>query len=245
MNGAEPRLKDKICLITGSNRGIGRAVAERFASEGATVIAAMRDLSYSDDFSFPVVPMCLDVTKESDIREVIKNIKSQFGRLDVLVNNAGIVTNEPLGMISRNSLRDIFDVNVFGLLDLSQQVANRFMRRQEYGSIINIASLVGLKGAAGQCAYSASKGAVISLTYSMAKELAPYKIRVNAIAPGIIGSERIKEWMNGPYKDAVNRILMGRIGTPEEVAAAGVYFASDDSLYTTGQVLSIDGENIF
>ena len=142
MSNRGSRLKDKVCLITGSNRGIGKAIAERFESERATVIAAMRDISQAEFESKQIIPIRLDLSKESDINEVIKFIKSQFGQLDVLVNNAGLVTNEPLGMISRTNLRKIFEVNVIGLLDLSQQVTTRFMRRQKSGSIINIASLV-------------------------------------------------------------------------------------------------------
>ncbi len=234
-------LENRICLVTGASRGIGRAIVEAYAGEGAIVYAGVRD--QDKDYSFPnnVTPILLDLEDDKSIISAVKTIKSDYGRLDVLVNNAGIVSNEPLGMISKDMLRHMFEVNVFGMLDLSQMIATRFMIKQKSGSIINMASIVGVKGCAGQVAYSASKGAVISSTYSMAKELAGYNIRVNAIAPGIIETERVHDLLEKEYSESSKRILMERIGSPSDVAKVCVMLASDMTEYMTGQVVSVDG----
>ncbi len=137
--------------------------------------------------------------------------------------------------------REMFEVNVFGMMELTQIVATRFMMKQKSGSIINMASVVGVEGSRGQIAYSASKGAVISMTKSMSKELAPYNIRVNAIAPGMIQTERLNVTMKDAYKDKAPAIGMGRLGNPQEVADGCLYFAADLSAYTTGQILVIGG----
>ena len=182
-----------------------------------------------------------DISKSDEIKNAILKIKKDANQIDVLVNNAGLVQNDLLGMISIDNMKKMFDVNVFGLMELSQLVAVKFMKKQKSGSIINIASIVGVEGSKGQIAYSASKGAVISITKSMAKELAPDQIRVNAVAPGMIETDRLKVTIKDQYKDAVPSIGMGRLGTPEEIGSACLYLASDGSKYTTGQVLVIAG----
>ena len=234
-------LKDKICVVTGAGRGIGRAIVEAYSREGAKVFACVRDLEHNYDFPSNVCILYLDLEDSRSIQEAIKTVKNESGHVDVLVNNAGIVSNEPLGLIARDEIRKMFEVNVFGLIDLSQLIATRFMIKQKSGSIINIASLVGLKGCAGQVAYSASKGAVISATYSMSKELAPHNIRVNAVAPGIITTDRVNALLANEYKESAEHILMGRPGIPSEVADLCVMLASDQTGYITGQVISIDG----
>lgn len=246
-------LKDKVCLVTGASRGIGRAVAERFAEEGAIVYANARAegclTSWAETVSANaegcIVPIYFDLTRPEEIKRAAMHLKKEQGRVDVLVNNAGVVTNEVLGMISRDRTRDMFEVNVLGLLDLTQLIVSRFMVRQKSGSVINMASLVGLEGSKGQIAYSASKGAVIAMTKSMAKELAPHNIRVNAIAPGMIGTERLQDTIRETYKDHTPLIGMGRLGTVEEIADACMYFASDRSGYTTGQILAVGGGIVF
>ena len=242
-------LKNKVCLITGTSRGIGKAIAELFAKEGAIVYANAREdgclTEWADilnkETCGEVLPLYFDLAKPEEIKQAIIRIKKEQGRVDVLVNNAGMVTNELLGMISRDKTREMFEVNVLGLLDLTQFVVSKFMMRQKCGSVINMASMVGLEGSKGQIAYSASKGAVISMTKSMAKELAPHNIRVNAIAPGMIGTERLQNTIKEAYKDNIPMIGMGRLGMPEEIAQACLYFASDASSYTTGQILAVGG----
>lgn len=245
-------LADKVCLITGTSRGIGQSTAERFAGEGAIVYAEARTEGSLDAWAEEIssktegkiIPVYFDVTDSEGIKKAVIRLKKEQGKIDVLVNNAGMVTNELLGMISKDKTREMFEVNVFGLLELTQLVATRFMMRQKSGSIVNIASLVGVEGSRGQVAYSASKGAVIALTKSMAKELAEYHVRVNAIAPGMIETERLKTTIEDVYKGNIPFVGMGRLGTPEEVADACMYFASELSTYTTGQILGIAGSMI-
>lgn len=242
-------LSDKVCLITGTSRGIGQVIAERFAAEGAIVYANARSegcleewaKQVTDNVAGQIIPIYFDMAKSEEIKQAIMRLKKEQGKIDVLVNNAGIVTNEVLGMISIDKMREMFEVNVFGLTELTQLVTTRFMVRQKGGSIVNIASIVGVEGSRGQAAYSASKGAVIALTKSMAKELAPHNIRVNAVAPGMIATDRIKTTIKDVYKDNIPPIGMGRLGTPEEIADTCLYFASEQSSYTTGQILAVGG----
>jgi 3-oxoacyl-[acyl-carrier protein] reductase len=148
-----------------------------------------------------------------------------------------------LSMINFDSLRNMFEVNVIAMIQLIQLVS-RIMGRQKSGSIINMSSIVGVNGVGGQLAYSATKGAVISLTKSAAKELAPSNIRVNAIAPGMVATERLVEVFEKSFKDRLNDIGMGRLAKPEEIANACVFFGSDLSEYVSGQVLGVDGSTV-
>ena len=242
-------LENKVCMVTGTSRGIGRCIAETFAREGAIVYANARTEGcleqWADNFNRNVtgriIPIYFDISKSDEIKKAILQLKKDKTTLNVLVNNAGIVQNELLGMISIKKTKEMFEVNVFGLLELSQYVAMQFMKRQKQGSIINISSAVGVEGSRGQIAYSASKGAVISITKSMAKELAHDNIRVNAVAPGMIHTERLEVTIKEEYNGHIPEIGMGRLGTPEEVAGACLYLASDLSTYTTGQILEIGG----
>lgn len=242
-------LSDKVCLITGTSRGIGQVIAERFAAEGGIVYANARSEGCLDEWAEQVtdnaagqiVPIYFDMTRSEEIRQAVMRIRKEQGRVDVLVNNAGMIVNEMLGMVSIDKMREMFEVNVFGLTELTQLIATRFMIKQKSGSIVNIASIVGVEGSRGQIAYSASKGAVIALTKSMAKELAPHNVRVNAVAPGMTATDRLNVKIKDVYKDNTPPIGMGRLGTPEDVANACLYFASEQSSYTTGQVLVVGG----
>lgn len=240
-------LEGKVCLVTGAGQGIGRAIARKFAEEGATVYA--NDLlpeplnELASEFESSVIPVCFDIVDYNASKNLIIQIKKDQQQIDILVNNAGIVTYEMLGMIDINKLRNMFEVNVFAVIQLIQLVS-RLMMRQRNGSIINIASIVGAKGVKGQLAYSASKGAVISLTLSAAKELAEYNIRVNALAPGMVGTERFIKVFEHSFKERLDDIGMGRLGKPEEIANACLFLGSDLSEYITGQIIGVDGSTI-
>lgn len=244
-------LENKVCLITGAGRGIGRAIAERFASDGAVVYA--NDLTLGDMESWAVecasrncikvVPVCFDVTDSSALKNGLMSVFKAEGRIDCVVNNAAIISNRKLGMIAKADMERMFSVNVLAVIDMIQ-TASRLMARGGGGCFVNIASITGVVGSPGQVAYSATKGAVISLTKSAAKELAPQHIRVNAVAPGIVRTERFDELYlsDGSKIDSrIEKIALGRLGTPEDVADACSFLASDRASYISGQILGVDG----
>lgn len=244
----DPLLKGKTCLVTGAGRGIGRAIAELFAQQGAFVyaneraegtVAAWRQ-KLDGLTARAIEPILFDVSQERAVREAVLRIKREKGQLDVLVNNAAIEANELIGMISEAQMRRMTEVNVYGPIYAIQAVS-RVMRRQEGGSIVNIASLTGLRGNAGQLVYSATKGAVVALTKSAAKELAPWGIRVNAIAPGLTDTGMMQTADLSKLEARVANIGMGRVAEPDDIAKACLFMASDLSGYVSGQVLAVDG----
>jgi len=245
-------LEGKICLVTGTNRGIGQSIVERYAEEGAIVFANARKEGSIDDwaqacskkYNTTVIPLYFDITDAVACKEAILKIKADYGRIDVLVNNAGMVTYELLPMIDFNQLRTMFDINVIAMIQLVQ-LASRVMSRQKSGSIINMSSIVGVQGVKGQLGYSATKGAVISLTKSAAKELIEHNIRVNAIAPGMVGTERFTQVFEEKFKDKMANIGIGRLAEPNEIANVCVFLASDLSTYVTGQIIGVDGSTSF
>ena len=235
-------LENKVAIVTGAGRGIGRAIAEKYANEGAIVYAV--DIREDDlkwvEKNENVHSVTLDICDFAAVKNCIMAIKKEHGRIDVLVNNAGLISYEMMSMIDYDKFRKMIEVNVVSLIFLMQLVA-RIMSRQKSGSIINMASMVAVKGAAGQLSYSATKGAVISATKSAAKELANSHIRVNAIAPGMVGTERFKAVLEEKFSQKINDIPFGRLAEPEDIANAALYLASDISSYVTGQVLGVDG----
>lgn len=241
-------LKDKVAFITGASRGIGRATAEVFAREGAILILNGRDearlTAFKEElvtkYSSQVYVAPYDVTDTNAIKQTFQQIKKQFGKLDVLVNNAGILDDALLGMISEQSVKQTFSVNIESMI-YHMQLASRLMVRQKGGSIINVSSIIGRTGNAGQVVYGASKSAVIGATYSAAKELGSHAIRVNAVAPGFIDTDMTKQISTEKYNKRLSEITMQRIGQPEEVANTILFLASDLSSYVTGQVLGVDG----
>ena len=241
----EKLLSDKVCIITGAGRGIGRAIAEKFASEGAIVYALdirEDDLKWAEEQT-NIHGMTLDICDFSAVKNGVISIKKEHGHIDVLVNNAGLISYEMMSMIDYNFFRRMLEVNVVSLVHFMQLVG-RVMARQQSGSIINMGSMVAVNGAAGQLSYASSKGAVISATKSAAKELAGNHIRVNAIAPGMVGTERFKAVLEEKFSQKINDIPFGRLAEPEDIANAALYLASDLSSYVTGQVLGVDGAAI-
>jgi len=236
-------LEDKVCLITGTSRGIGAAMASRFAQEGARVYATVRQGQADEDFvpaAGQIAQLVLDVTDPAALKAAILRIKQQQARLDVLVNNAGVMKDALIGMIDRDTIEQNFSVNVYAPIELIQ-LAAKLMRRQQSGSIINVSSLVGLVGNRGQLAYAAAKGAVVAMTKAAAKELAPSNIRVNAVAPGMIDTQLFRSAGAEAVERFTNSIGLGRVGSPEEVADVCLFLASDLSRYVTGQIIGVDG----
>lgn len=241
-------LDGKVCLVTGASRGIGAATVRRFAEEGAIVYANARTEGCLDEVcaelsttcGTTVRPLYFDVRDEAAAKKAIIQIRKETGRLDVLVNNAGIMKDALIGMISRDLMQEIFETNVFGSMNMLQ-LASKVMTPQKSGSIINLASIVGVEGNPGQLVYSASKGAVATMTKTASKELAPQGIRVNAIAPGMIDTDMFRSVGEEKMQEYLGNIRMGRFGNPEDIADAMVFLASDLSRYTTGQIIGVNG----
>ena len=234
-------LENKVCIITGAAQGIGRQIAEQFADDGAIVYACDRQEFTSNNENIHSV--LLDITDAASVKTTFMQIFKTEGRIDCLVNNAGIVYNRKIGMITREETERMFLVNVIAALELLQ-LTSRLMARCGGGSIVNIASVTAVLGSPGQVAYSATKGAIISMTKSAAKELASQGIRVNAVAPGIVKTERFAELYESDgnkIDERIQRIALGRLGTPEDIAHACAFLASDRANYISGQILGVDG----
>ena len=239
-------LKDKVCIVTGAAQGIGKAIAQQLLSEGAIVYGCDRaegSMSGMEAADPRFHALYFDVTDAQGAKAAMMTVKKAEGGIDVLVNNAGVVFNKKIGMIVREETELMFRVNVIAVIELIQLVS-RIMARTGGGSIVNIASVTAVLGSAGQSAYSATKGAIIAFTKSSAKELAPQGIRVNAVAPGIVHTERFEELYeaSGDKIDArIGRIALGRLGLPEDIARACSFLASDNASYISGQILGVDG----
>lgn len=236
-----------VVLVTGASRGIGRACAEAFAAAGWAVVVngssnAIEDVAaqIADAHGVPTLATIADAADDKAVDGCYRAIFSRFKRLDGLVNNAGILCDGPLGMIAPDAARRAFAVNALGPL-FHIQAATRLMRRGGKGVIVNLASIMGERGAAGASAYAATKAAVTGLTLSAAKELAPLGIRVNAVAPGMIETDMLAGLKDALRAERLKTIPMGRFGTAEEVAEVVLFLCSDAARYVTGQVLGVDG----
>lgn len=242
-------LEGKICIVTGAGRGIGMAITKLFAENGAFVYANDVSLNSIDNWISDIPseiqkkirPLYFDITNEKQIRENILVIKRESEHVDILINNAGIEYNEIIGMISEKRMKEMFEVNVFGAINMIQIVSRLMSRQKKGGCIINISSLVGLHGNSGQLVYSATKGAIISLTKSAAKELADKGIRVNSIAPGLTQTEMMKQADLNKLQERISNIRLGRLATPLDIAKGCLLLSSDYAEYISGQVLSVDG----
>jgi Dehydrogenases with different specificities (related to short-chain alcohol dehydrogenases) len=239
-------LKNKVCIITGASRGIGKETAELFASEGAMVIVNSSSAGGADEwinkskYKDNLKAYYFDITDNSAIHENMLLIKKEFRRIDVLVNNAGIEYNELIGMVSYEHMDKMFKVNVYGTINMIQ-AASRIMSRNGGGSIINISSMAGIRGNKGQFVYSATKGAVIAATKSAAKELAQKNIRVNSVAPGLTQTEMMEKTDIKKLQSRIDNICMGRIAQPKDIAGACLLLASDYASYISGQIIPVDG----
>jgi NAD(P)-dependent dehydrogenase (short-subunit alcohol dehydrogenase family) len=249
-------LQGKVAIVTGGGRGIGKAVAQGFAKAGAKVAITSRKINDLEaagaeirSFGGEALPVQAHLAKAEEINRMVATVLDRFGRVDILVNNAG--TSPAMGSVLDSDERlwdTVINLNLKGLYYTSQAVA-RVMKKQGGGRIINVASIDGFKPEPGVSIYSISKAGVRMVTQAFAAELAPYNIRVNAIAPGPISTKMLdSHWLHLPpeeaqkAKEALGRLTpLGRVGEPEEIAGAAIYLASDASSYTTGAEIVIDG----
>lgn len=244
------RLKDKIALVTGSSRGVGRAVALAFAQEGANVVvnysanetAANEVVEAIQSLGRKAIAVRADVAQHSDAEHLVLTAIETFGRLDILVNNAGFTRPAMLLKMTEDQWDQVVDIHLKGAF-LCAQAAGRQMKEQNTGKIINVTSVAGLVGTVGQVNYSAAKGGIVSMTKSIARELARYNVCANVICLGIVATDmtekiRTDEKLKEIY---MNRILLKRFAESEDIAPAFVFLASDESNYITGQLLCVDG----
>lgn len=246
------RMKGKLALVTGGSRGIGAAIAAAFAAAGARVVIASRKAEelaataarINDQYAGAVFARACHTGRPEAIAELMSWIDQQHGTVDVAVNNAA--TNPyfgPLLNVEWAAWDKTFDLNVKGYFEVARQVARRLLAQNRGGSIINVASIVGLRGAPMQGVYAMSKAAVISMTQTLAVELGRANIRVNAIAPGLVETRFAATLVNNPEAAAffTARAPLGRHAQPEEIAPMAVYLGSDESTFVTGQVFPVDG----
>lgn len=246
------RLSGRVALVTGGSRGIGAAVARRLAAEGATVAinyagradAAAAVVAAIDAAGGTAAAFQADVSDATACAALVEGVVSRFGRIDVLVNNAGITRDGLLVRMSDDDWRAVIDTNLSGAFYLSRAVG-KLMMKQRSGSIVNMASVVGMMGNAGQANYAAAKAGLIGLTKSVARELAGRGVRANAVAPGFIATDMTDALSETARGAATSSIAMGRLGTPEDIAATVAFLASDDAAYITGQVIAVDGGMTF
>lgn len=237
----------RVALVTGASQGIGRACALRLAKSGATVAVAARNREKLDEVvretaasGGQAAAFALDVADEEQVKAVCKAVIAQFGKIDILVNNAGITHDQLVMRMKRADWDSVIQTNLTSAYLCTQQVTSS-MLKQRWGRIINIASVFGQMGQAGQANYAASKAGLIGLTMAIARELASRSITCNAVAPGFIETA-MTEVLSGEFKEgALKMIPLGRTGTPEEVAHAVAFLASDEAGYITGHVLNVNG----
>ncbi len=236
----------RVVLITGAGRGIGAAIARRFAAEGARL--ALVDVNAGQLQSFAaeleadgcqVLPISADITDKARVEQLMAEVTDHFGRLDVLVNNAGIIRDGFISKISEQDWDQVIDVNLKGAF-LCCQAAFPTLKAQQYGKIVNIVSRAWL-GNIGQANYSASKGGLVSLTRTLALEFARFQINVNAVAPGLIDTPMSQSMPEEARARLIRMQPTGKMGKVEDIAAAVAFLASDDAVFITGQVLHVDG----
>lgn len=241
-------LQGKCALVTGGSRGIGRAVCLELARQGARVAvnyagnaaAAEETVKACEALGAEAFAIQADVADAAASEAMVKEVLARFGRLDILVNNAGVTRDGLMPMMKEADWDAVLDTNLKGAFHCMKAVY-RPMMKQKYGRIVNLSSIVGLRGNAGQANYAASKAGLIGLTKSMAKELAARNVTVNAVAPGFIDTDMTAALPEKAREAMLSAIPMGRLGQAEDVAKAVAFFAGDESAYVTGQVLCVDG----
>ena len=240
--------ENKVALITGATRGIGKEIALELARNGFNIAANCRNINDSlnemkkeiESYNVKCEFVEADVANFEQCEKMVKQTIEKLGKIDVLVNNAGIIKDNLLLRMTKEEFESVIDVNLVGTFNVTRHVIP-YMVKQRSGRIINIASIVGVMGNAGQTNYSASKAGIIGFTKSLAKEVASRNILVNAVAPGFIRTDMTKS-MTDEHEDKINALIpLKRVGDPKEVAKVVRFLSSDDSSYITGQVINIDG----
>ena len=240
-------LKDRVAIITGGARGIGRQIALSFAKEGADI--ALCDVNAEalavtqkdiEAMGRKAVTGVVDVTKSDQVESFVQKTLDKFGKIDILVNNAGITKDGLLVRMSESDWDAVIAVNLKGAFNCTKAVS-KIMMKQRDGRIVNMASIIGIMGNAGQANYAASKGGLIALTKTVAKELASRNVRANAIAPGFIQTEMTAKLPDNVKSEMLKFVPLARFGTVQDVANLALFLASDNSSYITGQVIQVDG----
>ena len=244
------KLEGKVALVTGSSRGVGKAVALGFAASGADVVinytsnqdAADNVVSEIQTMGRSAVAVKADVAVKSEVERLVNSAAEKFGKLDILVNNAGFTRPAMMVKMSEDQWDQVVDIHLKGAF-MCSQAAGKLMKEQNSGKIINVTSVAGIVGTVGQINYSAAKGGIISMTKSIAREMARYNVCANVISLGIVATDmtekiRTDEKLKDIY---MNRILLKRFAVPDDISPAFVFFASDDSNYITGQLVCVDG----
>lgn len=243
------RFSGRTAIVTGAAAGIGRAVAERLAGEGARVALLDREAEPLAELAaglaarrMEVLPLVADMAEEEAVVTAVREARARFGRVDMLVNNAGVGLEKPLLAHTLRDFRTIFEVNLFGLFVALREVARAMIEDGGAGAIVNVASVAGLRGSAGRAAYGPSKAAVIDLTQVAAVELARHGIRVNAVAPGPVETELVRRMHRLVTREAwLRHVPQRRYGAPADVAAAVLFLLADEARFVTGHVLAVDG----
>ena len=241
------KLGNKVSIVTGASKGIGKAIAKIFAQAGTHVVCVSRtkdDLNILkkeilNDGGSVSIYSC-DVSNFDEVEGLIRNTVEEFSKIDIIVNNAGITRDGLIMRMSDEDWNTVIDINLKGTFNALKAVSRQMMK-QKSGRIINISSVVGLKGNAGQANYAASKAGIIGLTKSSSKELASRGITVNCIAPGYIATDMTDQLTDKVKEEIINRIPLGYIGKTDNIAAAALFLASDEAEYITGQTISVDG----
>lgn len=242
------QLEGKVALVTGASRGIGRAVAIRLAKSGAKIAvnyagnqaAAEEVKQIIEENGGEAILVQADISNAESVDAMVAAVMEAFGRIDILVNNAGITRDTLLMRMKEADWNAVIQTNLTGVFYVTKAVS-KIMMKQRYGKIVNMSSVVGLMGNAGQANYAAAKAGVIGFTKSMAKELAARNITVNAIAPGFIATDMTAVLSDKVKEDLATKIPMGRLGEADDIAAAVLFLVSDSASYITGQTLNVDG----
>lgn len=237
------RLEDKVAIVTGSAKGIGFATAQRFAQEGAKVIIADVNPVAVENAAAQIPGSegyVMNVTERASIQAAVDQIMQRYGRIDILINNAGITQDARLVKMTEAQFDAVIDVNLKGVFNCTQLIVPHMLEAGQ-GAIVNASSVVGIYGNFGQTNYSATKFGVIGFTKTWARELGPKGIRVNAVCPGFISTEMVKAMSENILKDIEKRSWLGRLGTPEEMANVYLFLASDEASYVNGVALEASG----